>query len=459
MIHRYKLNGFNIVIDVASGSIHNVDELAYDVICMYESENADTITARITEKYGGGISQDEISELLRDIADLKRRGKLFSSDPFADSAASGAKNAPLKALCMNVSHLCNMTCGYCFAGSGEYGGGGLMPLETGKRAIDFLVENSGARKNLDVDFFGGEPLLNWSVVKEIVKYARKIEQGSGKQFRFTLTTNGRLIDDDVIEFANRQMHNVVLSLDGRPEVNDAMRKLPEGGSSYAEVLPKFKKLVSARGNRGYYIRGTFTRDNTDFVRDVLHLADLGFTELSMEPVVAAESSPHALTMSDLPKLCEQYQQLAAEMLRRADSESGFTFYHYMLDLTGGPCIHKRLAGCGVGTEYLAVTPLGELYPCHQFAGDEKFKMGDVWSGVVNRELLDEFADRSIYSQPECKDCWARLYCSGGCAANAYHASGSISGVYELGCEMFKKRVECAVMMKVAQYKRGVVTDV
>ena len=452
MVHQYKLNGFNIVLDVASGSIHRVDDLAYDVIDMYDSESRVNIVSLMKEKYAG-VPDNDILEVISDVEALKSRGKLFSTDIFADAAKTvdSVDAPPLKALCMNVSHACNMTCRYCFADRVfDQGGEDIMPFATGKRAVDFLVENSGTRKNLDIDFFGGEPLLNWGVVKEIVRYARGIEAECGKNFRFTLTTNGLLIDDDVIGFTNREMHNVVLSLDGRPEINDAARKFPGGGGTYADVVPKFKKLVQSRGGKGYYIRGTFTRDNLDFVNDILHMAGLGFTELSMEPVVSKADTPYALTSDNLTELCGQYERLAAEMIKRKKEGRGFTFYHYMLNLTGGPCIYKRIAGCGVGTEYLAVTPRGELYPCHQFVGDEGFIMGDVWRGVTNHKMRSGFNACNIYSRTECRACWARMYCSGGCAANAWNASGSIAGVYELGCELFKKRVECAIMMKAAE---------
>jgi len=361
-----------------------------------------------------------------------------------------------------------MSCTYCFAGHGGHsrngaghiehgsveagshdGKEGLMSLETGKRAIDFLVEQSGERKNLDVDFFGGEPLLNWQTVKDIVAYAREIERNGRKKFRFTLTTNALLIDDDVISFTNNQMHNVVLSLDGRPDINDAMRKLPDGSGSYTAVADNIKKLVDARRGKGYYIRGTFTRNNMDFVNDILHIADLGYKELSMEPVVAKPGDSHGFAPDDLPELCAQYETLAVEMLRLEKLGRGFKFYHYNIDLIDGPCVHKRIAGCGVGTEYLAVTPSGELFPCHQFVDDARFLIGDVWHGVTNKAMLNHFAGCNIYSRIECKTCWARFYCSGGCAANAYYSSGSINGIYEFGCELFKKRIECAIMMKVA----------
>ena len=324
-----------------------------------------------------------------------------------------------------------------------------MSYEVGKQALDFLIANSGSRRNLEVDFFGGEPLMNWDVVKRLVAYGREQEEVHNKRFRFTLTTNGMLIDDDVIDFANREMHNVVLSLDGRKEVHDRLRRTAGDKGSYDIIVPKFQKLVEARGGKGYYVRGTFTHNNVDFTEDILHMADLGFTELSMEPVVCAPGEPYALTEEDKPKLYEQYERLAVEMIRRRREGRPITFYHYMIDLKGGPCVYKRITGCGSGTEYLAVTPWGELYPCHQFVGDPKYSMGDVWQGVTNTALRDEFKLCNAYARPDCRDCWARLYCSGGCAANAYHATGSIRGVYSYGCDLFRKRMECAIMMEVA----------
>ena len=448
MIHSYKLNGLNIVLDTLSGSIHVVDEVAFDVINMYEHSTTDDIVMRITTDFG--IDKSEVVEIIADIEELKNTGKLFSKGERPQKAS--AESTPLKALCLNISHVCNMRCEYCFAGQGEYGDNGqsLMPLETGKRAIDFLIENSKGRRNLDVDFFGGEPLLNWDVVKQIVLYAREIEAEHGKNFRFTLTTNGLLIDDDVIKFTSEHMYNVVLSLDGKPETNDLMRKLADSNGSYDTIVPKLKKLVEARGGRDYYIRGTFTRHNIEFVDDILHIADLGFRELSMEPVVAASEADYAFAEADLEKLSEQYERLAMEMLAREEEGRGFSFYHYTLNLEGGPCLHKRVAGCGVGTEYLAVTPSGELFPCHQFVGNDEFIMGDVWSGVDNDKLQEMFNERDIYTIDECADCWAKMYCSGGCAANSFNAAGSIDGIYKLGCELFKKRMECAIMMQVAR---------
>jgi len=440
---------YNIILDIASGSIHNVDDVAFDVISMYEQSSLDEIIKLVKMKYPK-LTDDEINELFSEIEQLKSSGKLFADDAFAPSAAINQK-VTIKALCMNVAHVCNMRCAYCFAGRGEYGGGDeLMSLDVGKRAIDFLVENSDGRRNLDVDFFGGEPLLNWEVVKAIVAYAREIEKVKGKNFRFTFTTNGLMLDDEVMSFLNQEIHNVVLSLDGRPEVNDFYRVKADGSGSYAEIVDKYKKIVEVRKGKGYYIRGTITRKNLDFVNDILHLADLGFKEISLEPVVAKPGEEYGLTMDDLPDLSRQYEILATEMLRREKQKRGFSFYHFNLDLTGGPCIHKRIAGCGVGTEYLAVTPSGSLYPCHQFVGEEKFVIGNIWQGITNNELRSEFSGWDIYSRAKCKDCWAKMYCAGGCAANAYNDVGSIGAVYELGCEIFKKRLECAIMLKISQ---------
>ena len=449
MIYQYKLAGFNIVLDVASGSIHSVDDAAYDAIAMYGRAGKDEISDCITGRYPD-ITRDEALELMCDIEELVKQGRLFSADNYA-GIPDTLRSLPLKALCLNVSHMCNMSCLYCFASRGEYGGSGeLMPAEVGMRAVDLLIANSGGREQLDIDFFGGEPLLNWEAVKEIVAYARAREQEYGKKFRFTLTTNGLLIDDDVIDFTCREMHNVVLSLDGRPHVNDAARKLRDGSGSYSAVVDKHRRIVDARGGKGYYIRGTYTRENLDFVNDILYMADLGFTELSMEPVVAKPGTSYGLRHEDLPELLGQYELLAAEMLERKEQGRGFTFYHYMIDLTRGPCVYKRIAGCGVGTEYLAVTPGGKLYPCHQFVGDDNFLMGDVWEGVTNKDKREQFAGCGIYSRRECRACWARFYCSGGCAANAYNATGSINGVSPLDCELFKKRMECAIILRVAE---------
>ena len=453
MIHCYQLNGYNIVLDVYSGSVHVVDDLAYDVISMYEGHSAGEIVAAMLEKYSGQpeVTEGEIRAVLESVEDLKAKGKLFAPDAYEHLAFDfKARNTVIKALCLHVAHTCNLTCEYCFASQGKYQGErALMSFEVGKQALDFLIAHSGSRRNLEVDFFGGEPLMNWDVVKRLVAYGREQEKIHNKKFRFTLTTNGMLIDDDVIEFANKEMHNVVLSLDGRKEVHDSLRKTASGKGSYDIIVPKFQKLVESRGGKGYYVRGTFTHNNVEFTKDLLHMADLGFTELSMEPVVCGPDEPYALTEADKPILFEQYELLAKEMIRRKKAGNGFTFYHYMIDLKAGPCVYKRISGCGSGTEYLAVTPWGELYPCHQFVGDPKYSMGDVWKGVTNTALRDEFKQCNAYARPGCRDCWARMYCSGGCAANAYHATGSIKGVYEYGCDLFRKRIECAIMMEIA----------
>lgn len=454
MVHQYKLNGYNIVLDTCSGSVHSVDEVAYDIISMYKTHTLNQITDYILKKYGDNedVTADEVAECLSDIAELEKNGKLYTEDEYENLAIDFKNNSNVvKAMCLHVAHTCNLNCSYCFASQGKYKGDrALMSFEVGRQAFDFLIANSGTRKNLEVDFFGGEPLMNWDVVKQLVAYARSIEKEHNKNFRFTLTTNGVLLDDEIIDFLNKEMSNVVLSLDGRRDVHDHFRKYYNGKGSYDDVLPKFRRLVEKRKGKDYYVRGTYTHNNTDFTEDILHMADLGFTELSMEPVVCAPGDPYALTENDLPKLFEQYEKLAVEMIRRKKAGNGFVFYHYMIDLTNGPCIYKRITGCGSGTEYMAVTPWGELFPCHQFVGDPKYSLGNVWDGVTNKSAQDEFRSCNAYARPECKDCWAKLYCSGGCAANSYHATGSIGGVYKYGCELFKKRMECAVMIKVAE---------
>ena len=451
MIHQYKLNGYNIVIDVYSGSVHVVDEVAYDAIEMFETASREEIIDALLQKYASreDVTREELIECLNDIQSLKDDGKLFTPDLYKDYAFDfKARYTNVKALCLHVAHTCNLNCEYCFASQGKYHGErAIMSFEVGKRALEFLIENSGNHVNLEVDFFGGEPLMNWDVVKQLVAYARQREKETGKKFRFTLTTNGVLVDDDVIEFANREMHNVVLSLDGRKEIHDEFRVDYNGKGSYDKIVPKFQKFVKARGDQGYYVRGTFTHRNPDFTKDLFHMADLGFTQLSMEPVVCAPDDPYALTDEDIKIILNEYEILACEMIKRRKEGRPFTFYHYMLDLSHGPCIYKRVSGCGSGTEYMAVTPWGDLYPCHQFVGEEKYRLGSVFEGVTNPDVRDEFKMCNVYARPECADCWAKMYCSGGCAANAYHATGNILGVYEAGCELFKKRMECAIMVK------------
>ena len=452
MIHQYKQCGYNIVLDICSGAVHIVDDIAYDIISLYENKEKNEVIAEISKKYGD-VPRDEIIECYDQVTELKNSGELFTEDNFEPMAGElkAKTSGVIKALCLHIAHTCNLNCSYCFASQGKYHGErALMSFEVGKRALDFLIENSGTRRNLEVDFFGGEPLMNFDVVKKLVKYARSIEKEKGKNFRFTLTTNGVLVDDDVIDFANKEMSNVVLSLDGRKEVHDRYRVDYQGRGSYDIIVPKFQKFVKARGGKNYYMRGTFTHANPDFLEDIKTMLNLGFTELSMEPVVAAEGDEAALTEEDKPVVMKQYEKLAELMLKRDKEGKPFTFYHYMIDLAGGPCIYKRISGCGSGTEYMAVTPWGDLYPCHQFVGDEKFKLGDIWHGVENKEIQNEFASCNVYARSECRDCWARLYCSGGCAANAYHATGSVKGVYKYGCDLFKKRMECAIAVAVAR---------
>ena len=454
MIHQYKLGDLCVVLDVCSGSVHAVDEVAYDMIAGFETQERETLVDALAEKYRDreDVTRSELEECYDQLLALKDAGKLFTEDTFAPMAGElkARTSGVIKALCLHVAHTCNLNCSYCFASQGKYHGErAIMSFDVGKRALDFLVENSGDRRNLEVDFFGGEPLMNWQIVKDLVAYARSIEKDAGKNFRFTLTTNGVLLDDEVTDFCNREMHNVVLSLDGRKEVNDRFRVDVAGNGSYDRIVPNFQRFVAKRGDKSYYMRGTYTHYNTDFTNDLFHMADLGINELSMEHVVCAPGDPCALTEEDFPVLCEQYEILAKDMLRRWREGKPITFYHYMVDLKHGPCIYKRVTGCGSGTEYMAVTPWGELFPCHQFVGDPKYSLGNIWDGVTNAAVQGEFRACNAYSRPDCKDCWARLYCSGGCAANSYHATGSIGGVYEYGCRLFKKRMECAIMLQAA----------
>ena len=453
MIHQYKLGEYNIVLDICSGSVHAVDEVAYDIIAMFQDNDRESVEKAMAEKYADreDITAADISECYEQVVALKDAGKLFVPDTFAPMAGTlKARTAgQIKALCLHIAHTCNLNCSYCFASQGKYHGErAIMSFEVGKQALDFLVANSGKRRNLEVDFFGGEPLMNFQVVKDLVAYARSIEKEHGKNFRFTLTTNGMLIDEDVIDFANRECHNVVLSLDGRKEIHDRFRVDYAGQGSWERIVPKFQQMVKARDGKGYYMRGTFTHANPDFLEDIKTMLDLGFSELSMEPVVCAPGDPSELTEKDMDVVMDQYEKLAELMLERDKAGKPFTFYHYMIDLAGGPCIYKRISGCGVGTEYMAVTPWGDLYPCHQFVGEERFKLGDIWNGVTNDEVIGEFASCNVYAKPDCQDCWAKLYCSGGCSANAYHATGSVKGVYENGCKLFRKRMECAIMVAV-----------
>lgn len=460
MIHQYKNNGYNIVLDVNSGSIHVVDDVVYDTLAMldeedanrYGEENFQRIASVLIDKYKEeSITEADMRDVFADLQELEENGTLFTKDVYKDGVIDFKnRQTVVKALCLHIAHDCNLACRYCFAGEGEYKGDrSLMSFEVGRKALDFLVENSGSRRNLEVDFFGGEPLLNFDVVKQLVAYGRELEKKKDKHFRFTLTTNGVLLNDEVIEFANKEMDNIVLSIDGRKEVHDHMRPFKNGAGSYDLILDKFKKVAETRNQTKYYVRGTFTHNNLDFVEDVLSLADEGFEQISVEPVVAGPEEPYAIREEDIPVICEGYDRLAKEMLKRKKEGRGFNFFHYMIDLSGGPCVYKRLSGCGSGTEYLAVTPWGDLYPCHQFVGEEKFCLGNVNEGVVNTEMRDTFKLCNVYAKQECRNCFAKFYCSGGCAANAYHCHCDINQPYEIGCELQRKRVECAIMLQAA----------
>ncbi|WP_283682274.1 thioether cross-link-forming SCIFF peptide maturase [Parablautia sp. Marseille-Q6255] len=448
MIHQYKNNGYNIVLDVNSGSVHVVDELVYDVIALLDAgDTAQTVTEKLEKKYPA----EEIAEALEECEALKEAGVLFTEDIYEHAITDyKARKTVVKALCLHIAHDCNLACRYCFAEEGEYHGRrALMSYEVGKKALDFLIANSGSRRNLEVDFFGGEPLMNWQVVKDLVKYGREQEKLHDKNFRFTLTTNGVLLNDEIMEFCNKEMANVVLSIDGRREVHDFMRPFRKGAGSYDLILPKFKKFADSRNQQKYYVRGTFTHHNLDFSQDVLHLADEGFEQISVEPVVAPETEEYAIQKEDIPQILAEYDKLAAEMVKREKEGRGFTFFHYMIDLSGGPCVYKRLSGCGSGTEYLAVTPWGDLYPCHQFVGIDKYLMGNVDEGITKPEIVDEFKCCNVYTKEKCRNCFAKFYCSGGCAANSYNFHGTIQDAYDIGCELQRKRVECAIMIKAA----------
>ena len=452
MIHQYKNNGYNIVLDVNSGSVHVVDDIVYDIIPLFENNSKETILEKIKclKKYEN-CSDKEIIEAIEEIQQLKDNELLYTEDIYKQYIMDFKKRKTVvKALCLHIAHDCNLACKYCFAEEGEYHGRrALMSLEVGKKALDFLIANSGNRTNLEVDFFGGEPLMNFDVVKELVKYGRSKEKEFNKNFRFTLTTNGVLLNDDIMEFANKEMSNVVLSLDGRKEVNDVMRPFRNGLGSYDLIVPKFQKLAESRNQTNYYIRGTFTHNNLDFSKDVLHFADLGFKQMSIEPVVGDDTEQYAIKQEDLPKIMEEYDSLAKEFIKRKKEGRGFNFFHFMIDLEQGPCVAKRLSGCGSGTEYLAVTPWGDLYPCHQFVGQDEFLLGNVFEGIKKQDICNEFKLCNVYAKEKCKECFAKYYCSGGCAANSYKFHGSITDAYDIGCEMQRKRVECAIMIKAA----------
>ncbi len=447
LIHAYKNNGYNIVLDVNSGSVHVVDDVTYDVISLFEDKTWEQITQELSSAY----EIEQIEEALGEVKQLKEEELLFTEDIYQDYMMDFKKRQTVvKALCLHIAHDCNLACQYCFAQEGEYHGRrALMSFEVGKAALDFLIANSGSRVNLEVDFFGGEPLMNWDVVKQLVEYGRSKEQEHNKKFRFTLTTNGVLLNDDILEFVNKEMSNVVLSLDGRKEVNDKMRPFRNGKGSYDLIVPKFQQVARSRNQSNYYVRGTFTRENLDFSKDVIHFADLGFKQMSIEPVVGGEDEPYAIRQEDLPQIMEEYDKLALEYIKRAKEGRGFQFFHFMIDLNQGPCVAKRLSGCGSGTEYLAVTPWGDFYPCHQFVGHEEFLLGNVFEGINKPEICNEFKMCNVYAKEKCQKCFAKYYCSGGCAANSYQFHGSINDTYDIGCEMERKRVECSIMIKAA----------
>lgn len=459
MVHQYKNNGLNIVLDVNSGSVHVVDDMAYDLIAILNEavKNGEWDNDRLQEIARKGAARSvwaehsELAETISEILELKEAGALFAKDIYENYIQDFKKRQTVvKALCLHIAHDCNLACKYCFAEEGEYHGRrALMSFEVGKKALDFLVANSGSRVNLEVDFFGGEPLMNWQVVKDLVAYGRSLEAPHHKKFRFTLTTNGVLLNDDILAFANQEMANIVLSIDGRKEVHDFMRPHRGGQGSYEEIVPKFQKVAETRKQMNYYVRGTFTHHNLDFAEDVLHLADLGFSQISVEPVVAEETEEYALKPEDVPAILEEYDRLAQELIARKEAGKGVNFFHFMIDLSGGPCVAKRLSGCGSGTEYLAVTPWGDFYPCHQFVGNEEYLMGNVEEGITRTDIRDEFKLCNVYAKDKCKDCFAKFYCSGGCAANSYHFHGNINDVYDLGCQLQRKRVECAIMIKAA----------
>lgn len=447
MIHKFSMNGYNIVLDVNGGAVHVLDDVAYDLLDFYKEKSKEEILEILKSKY----QEEKINEAYEEILNLEKEGLLYTEDTYQYHPSFVHREPVGKALCLNVAHDCNLKCKYCFAAQGDFGGEKeLMSFEVGKAAIDYLIANSGSRKNLEIDFFGGEPLMNFEVVKQLVDYGRSVEKDYNKNIRFTITTNGVLLNDEIIDYINENMHNVVLSLDGRKEVNDNMRPTLNDKGSYDITLPRFKKLVEKRAkDKYYYIRGTFTRDNLDFSKDVMHFADLGFKLTSVEPVVGDESNPYALREEDLPKIFEEYEKFAVEYADRQLQGDGFKFFHFMIDLNQGPCVIKRITGCGAGNEYLSVTPNGDIYPCHQFVGNEEFKMANIFDEeiVLPENLKNMFREAHVYTKEECKQCWNKFYCSGGCHANAINFNNDISKPYELGCEMQRKRTECSIMIQ------------
>lgn len=447
MIHKYKLLGLNIVMDIYSGAVHVVDDTLYDVLDFLGEpfEAQEVCPENIKNELGGKYSAEEIDEAYSEICQLAKDGLLFTPDMYAKIAEKWSKKSVVKAMCLHVAHDCNLRCKYCFADTGEYKGGrSIMSAEVGKKAIDFVIANSGARRNIEIDYFGGEPLMNFGVVKEITEYAKEQGEKHGKNFRFTITTNGVLLNDEIKDYVNKNMSNIVLSLDGCKETHDRMRYRVDGSGSYDSVVPKFQDIAESRNQDNYYVRGTFTAHNVEFSKDVLHMADLGFKQTSVEPVVADYSEEYALTEEHIPTVFAEYEKLAEEYVKRRREGKGFNFFHFMVDLDQGPCVIKRLSGCGAGCEYVAVTPQGDIYPCHQFVGNEAFKMGTVMEGTMDKDIVNLFESSNIYTKDKCRDCFAKFYCSGGCSANAYNFNKDINKPYELACEFEKKRVECAI---------------
>ena len=451
MIHKFKAKDLNIVMDVNSGGVHLVDDVTYDVLDdvlpPFEKECPSEVIEKLSDRY----SEEEIKEAYEEICELYEEKTLFSDDIYGDYANT-AVMSPIKAMCLHIAHDCNLRCKYCFASTGDFGTGRkLMPFETGKAAIDFLLEKSVGRENLEVDFFGGEPLMNFQVVKDIVEYARSKEEEFGKHFKFTITTNGMLLNDENIDYINKEMYNVVLSIDGRKEVNDRMRTRVDGSGSYDKILPNFQKLVQKRGNdKEYYVRGTYTKYNLDFADDVMHLYEAGFDQISVEPVMEDPKVEYALTEEDLDTIYQEYDRLTDKIMEIKKKGEFINFFHFMIDLDQGPCVVKRLRGCGSGNEYVSITPDGDIYPCHQFVGHQEYKMGNLEEGTFNEEIKKEFAGCHVYSKPACQDCWAKFYCSGGCNANNYIYNGDIHKAYELSCKIQRKRLECAVLLKVCE---------
>jgi len=433
-----------MVLDVNSGAVHIFDDISFEVLDYYEHLCSEEITDKLSDKY----SREQIAEAVSEINELVRMGQLFTEDVYEDYIPLWDKKPVIKALCLHISHDCNLRCKYCFAATGNFGGERtMMQAETGKKAIEFLISQSANRRNLEIDFFGGEPLMNFDTVKEIIEYALERESEANKKFKFTLTTNALLLNEENKKYINEHIQNIVLSIDGREETNDRMRFRVDGSGTYNAIIPKIKDIAESRNQDRYYVRGTFTRENLDFSKDVLHLADEGFRQVSVEPVVAAKDTGYDIREEDLPVLFSEYESLALEYVNRLKSGNGFNFFHFMIDLSQGPCAAKRLGGCGSGHEYVAVTPLGDIYPCHQFVGMEEFRMGNVYNGEIDKKIQGDFKGSNVYSKADCRKCWAKFYCSGGCAANAYQFNNSINIPYKIGCELEKKRVECALWIK------------